>query len=619
MTAPATPGPQPVDLDPFDAERVVGADGLLGVFNTAGILSAADVHAALRIGRLTGAADELAVLGAAFAVRAPRFGHVFAAIRQLADTVVDEDGRVVELPAETWPDPDEWIAAVAGSPLVGADGPLHIEDDRLYLDRYWRNEQAVADAIVGRVGSGGSAVELSADGGRALDTLLSANVEQNAAAHAALRTGLSVIAGGPGTGKTSTVARMVGVALAHARVDGSPVRIAIGAFTGKAAARLGEAIRQAAEAIDPALAADGTVDVDGALAITPTTLHRLLGSMGSRTRFRHHAGNPLPFDLVIVDEVSMVSLSMLARLLEAMRPDATLVLVGDPDQLAAVEAGTVLGDIMAAADGTPLAEQVTTLRTNYRSDKGISTFAQLIRAGDVDGALAAMARNPADPTAQAVSLVVPDRPGSWPHGTGTLAGVRGLLEPQVREAMRLGVSGDAEAALRTTMSAQVLCAHRRGVDGVTVWNAAVEGWAMDVPSYQRPEWYAGRPVMVSRNDYDLGVFNGDVGVAVETDGRLRVIIDGRDGAPIERRRLGSVQTVHAMTIHKSQGSEFDDVVVVLPTDPSPIVTRELLYTAVTRARRSVTVVATEDAVRRAISRPVTRASALPDRLRRALG
>lgn len=610
--------PTVLEIDPFGPDQVIGAEGLLATFNQAGILSAADVHTAVRLARLTGTTDELAILGAAFAVRAPRFGHVFADIGQLADTVVDEDGRVVPLPDEVWPDPDEWTGAIGDSALVGADGPLHLEGSRLYLDRYWRHERDVADALLARVGATGGGVVLSPEGQAALRAVLSENPEQAAAAEAALQTGLSVIAGGPGTGKTSTVARLVGVALAHARTTRGPLRVAIGAFTGKAAARLGEAIRQAADRIDPALAADGTIDLDGALAITPTTLHRLLGGTGQRTRFRHHAGNPLPHDLVIVDEVSMVSLAMLSRLLEAMRPDATLVLVGDPDQLAAVEAGTVLGDIIQAATNTPLGDQVTTLVTNYRSDRRISDFAELIRSGDVDGAIGSMVRDPADPTAQAVSLVVPDRPGAWPHGTGTLAGVRGLIEPQVRTAMALGREGEVEEALRTSMSAQVLCAHRRGMDGVTVWNAAVEGWAMDVPSYQRPEWYPGRPVMVSRNDYDLGVFNGDLGVAVLQDDRLRVVIDGRDGAPIERRRLGAVQTVHAMTIHKSQGSEFDDVIVVLPVEPSPIVTRELLYTAVTRARRSVTIVATEDAVRLAITRPVTRASALADRLRTAL-
>ncbi len=177
-----------------------------------------------------------------------------------------------------------------------------------------------------------------------------------------------------------------------------------------------------------------------------------------------------------------------------------------------------------------------------------------------------------------------------------------------------GRRGEAAAALSATLATKVLCAHRRGPDGVQVWNATIEGWVHDVPAYRRPEWYPGRPVIVTDNDYNLNVFNGDIGVVVREDEHLRVVIDGRAGRPIEHRRLQGVQTVHAMTVHKSQGSQFQRVIVILPSERSPVLTRQLLYTAITRARTAVTVVGTPDALADAISRPVTRASALPERL-----
>lgn len=621
MAEPTTPQPL-AEVDPTHPEIVLGLDEPLATFNTAGVLSAVDCHTALRLARLTGCTDPLALLGAAFAVRAPRFGHVQAVLADLPATVTDEDGRTVPIDPDRWPDLDQWLAALAASPMVasgpaeeGTIAPLHLDDGRLYLDRYWRHETRTATAIAERAAHADrDGVTLAPAGESALKVLFGDdNAEQLQAARAALTTSFAVVAGGPGTGKTATIARIVALASKHATIDGRPVRIGIAAPTGKAAARLGEAMREAVTEIGAA--GSMLVDVDVADRVVPQTVHRMLGGSRSSTRFRHDAANPLPLDLVVVDEVSMVPLALLGRLLDAVRPDATLVLVGDPDQLASVEAGSVLGDMLAVGEGTVLAGQVTTLTRNYRSTEAIIAFAGAVREGQADDALAMVARNPADPRGQAVSLVTPEVLGVWPQGTGRLTGVRELLVSQALEASAAAQAGDGESALKATMGAQVLCAHRRGLDGVTVWNAAVEGWASTLPSYRRPVWYPGRPIIASRNDYDLGIFNGDIGVTITDGDRLAVVVDGRDAPPVDHRRLGEVQTVHAMTIHKSQGSQFDDVIVVLPTDPSPILTRELLYTAVTRARRSVTIVGTEEALRRGITRQVQRASALPARLR----
>ncbi|CAN5152527.1 exodeoxyribonuclease V subunit alpha [soil metagenome] len=623
-----------VEQDPFRPDRVAGdLSDRLRAFNDAGVLSSADVHTALRLAALTGCDDDDVVLAAAFAVRAPRYGHVFAQLDGLADTVTDEDGRTAEIDPAAWPDDiPAWVGAVAASPLVASEvqpvAPLHLDGARLYLDRYWRYEHEVADALRERVATGGPAAMVVADQGwSALDRLFEDNPEQLAGARAALSRRLSVLAGGPGTGKTATIASAVAVALSHAtRPDGRALRVAVAAPTGKAAARLGEQMRQSATSMP-----EGLVTPDVLQSVVPTTLHRLLGwTPGSRTRFRHDRTNPLPFDLVIVDEVSMVALGMLARLLQAVPPQANLLLVGDPDQLAAVEAGTVLGDMIADApaiadapegegEGTggrwSLADNVVTLQRGYRFDDEIKQFAAAVRDGRVEDALAALVRDPEDLESTPLALVVPDRPGEWPTGTGSLAGVRSLVTRAAQVTVDHGLAGRSDQALKATLRTKVLCAHRRGPDGVQVWNAAIEGWVHDLPAYRRPEWYAGRPVIVTANDYSLNVFNGDIGVVVRDGEHLRVVIDGRTGRPIEHRRLTGVQTVHAMTVHKSQGSQFDRVIVVLPSERSPVLTRELLYTAITRARQAVTIVGSPEALRDAVERSVTRASALPERLR----
>ena len=331
----------------FDSRFVRGVGGPLHAFNRAGLLSTSDIHVALRLSRLGAIDDDVVALGAAFAARAPRLGNVCVDLATIHATA-DADTEVpADLGALPWPDPATWVRHLVASPVVGVDRPLHVEGSTLYLDRLWADECLVAAELGDRSDgpAAGVDVELLTSG---LEELFAHDddPEQRMAAATAVLRRLSVIAGGPGTGKTTTVARVLALLEAQAIAMGErPPLVALAAPTGKAAARLEDAVRQGADAI--------VIDQDRRdhlQALAGKTIHRLLGfNPGNRTRFRHNRLNRLPHDVVVVDETSMVSLSLMARLLEAVRPDARLILVGDPEQLASVEAGAVLGDIVGPA------------------------------------------------------------------------------------------------------------------------------------------------------------------------------------------------------------------------------------------------------------------------------
>ena len=378
-------------------------------------------------------------------------------------------------------------------------------------------------------------------------------------------------------------------------------RVALAAPTGKAAARLAEAVREAAARLpEQDRARLGALDA--------STVHRLLGwRPGSKSRFRHDAANPLPHDVVVVDEMSMVSLTLMARLLEAVRPDARLVLVGDPDQLSSVEAGAVLADITGTANAS-----VVRLTHNWRFEGTIAQLADAVRSGDADRAVALLTSGADD-----VTLAPLDA------GAGLGAGAPGLDELAQRlfvsadDARQAAAAGDAVAALRAVEAHRLLCAHRRGPYGVNRWNLEVEQWlARTLPGYAADgEFYLGRPLLVTANDKDLDLWNGDTGVVTRTDAGLRAAF-ARAERPLlyPPARLDAVSTVHAMTVHKAQVSYFAAVTLVLPPPDSPLLTRELLYTAVSRATTRVLLLGSEDAVRQAVSRPANRASGLRQRM-----
>lgn len=624
-----------------------------------GLLDDADVHVAETLVRLGGDHHPEVVLAAALAVRAPRSGHVAVDLTDVGAVLDVEPEPIHDVAHETagppgspdseelassegidWPEPVAWRRRLAASPIVhdllDPDGapdptrPLVLDGMHLYLQRYWAYERLVADEILERTTAAppGS----SADDGASTDavgpgqpsgvaaTLLRGpgSDRQRAAVEVALHRRLTVLVGGPGTGKTTTVAALLAELLhRHDQRDGrADVRIALAAPTGKAAARLGEAFRSAAQQLPTDLAAR-LADVEA------STIHRLLGSRpGGGTR--HGRDRPLPHDVVIVDEASMVSLPLMARLLVALRPDARLVIVGDPGQLASVEAGAVLADLTGPAAGDPatrtgdpeprtgLAASVVVLRHSRRFPDGspLDRLARAVRAGDVDTALAVLA-DPAAADAPAGALDWVPEPADRRAAADR---VRDLVVPTARDGVHAAEEGAATDALGALERVRLLCAHRLGPFGVSTWNRTTERW-LELGGVSLDPWYPGRPVMVTVNDHRQGLANGDIGIAVRLDGRVVVAFPEVDGwRPVSPSRLDQTETVHALTIHKSQGSEFDHAVVVLPGAASRLATRELLYTAITRARRRVTVVGDPDQLAAAISRRTVRTSGLGRRL-----
>ena len=616
--------------EPFDVAVALGATGLLRTFNQAGVLSAADVHVAQRLGRLCGEESEPALLAAAFAARAPRLAHVCTDLATARDRVSVDTDLPVDVAALPWP--DGWIAAVTASPLAAAGGPLHLVGTRLYLDRYWREERQVAADLRARGQAEAQDVDhgLLAAGLSRLFTGEPPDYQRLAAATAVLRR-FAVVAGGPGTGKTTTVARVLALLYEQAAGAGRrPPLVALAAPTGKAAARLEEAVHEEATRLPIPVEARGWL-----LGLSAVTLHRLLGwQPGNRARFRHDRRNRLPHGVVVVDETSMVALTMMARLLEAVRPAARLVLVGDPDQLASVEAGAVLGDIVGPAAerlllspsaaqslseaagqsveasdppaGAAVADGIVVLRTVHRYRGAIAELAEAVQRGDAGAAVGVLSGTQDDVAWLQVDVAT--------SGRGALQPVRDAVVEAGTRVSEAASSGRGREALAALGRFRLLCAHRRGPYGVSTWTARVERW---LGLAGASGWYPGRPLLVTENDYGLGLYNGDSGVVVahgEADG-VRAVFERRgELLELTPQRLASVDTVYAMTVHKAQGSQFDEVAVLLPDATSPILTRELLYTAITRARRRLILVGTEEAVRGAVERPITRASGLRESL-----
>jgi exodeoxyribonuclease V alpha subunit len=565
-----------------------------------------------------------------------------------------------------WPDPQEWAERLSASALVGDDRPLHLEGTTLYLDRYWSDECQVAADLLARADAPAVAVDLEVlrDG---IVRLLGGDTDplQRLASVAAVTRGLTVVAGGPGTGKTTTVARILALLDEQARASATRMPlVALGAPTGKAAARLEQSVREEA----------GRLDVDESVrqhlvGLSGSTLHRLLGrDPHSSTRFRHNRLDPLPHDVVIVDETSMVSLSMMARLVEAVRADARLILLGDPEQLASVEAGAVLGDVVgpatlglrmteaarvalaavaeievAATDPpklesgspTPIGDGIVVLRRVHRFGEEIARLANSVKTGDATAALEVLRGDQAEVTwivADSEAWIVADAEDGHSPELEVVPAVRagalqdsseiGPVRDAAVEAGRrvLGSAriGDAAEAISALNSFRLLCAHRRGQAGALTWASHIERWMVAGIEGFFPEsdWYVGRPLLVTSNDYGLGLYNGDTGVVVAAgDGRrVAAFEQGGQILTVSPSRLEAVETLFAMTVHKSQGSQFDTVALMLPAPDSPILTRELLYTAVTRAKRSVIVVGSEESVRTAVERPIARSSGLRRRL-----
>ena len=534
-------------------------------------------------------------------------GHVCLDLEEVAGLLARIPGRDEPL---RLPDAASLVALLRSLSTLGKPGehcPLILDDaGRLYLYRYFRYEALLADAIRARtasesVGPDDSALAESLD--RYFAPSENAGEDrQRQAALTALQRRFSVISGGPGTGKTTTVVRILGLMLEQP--GGERLRIAMAAPTGKAAARLASsiaALRESLPCSDEAKRA-----VHGQV----TTIHRLLGTLPGSTGFRHNERNPLPCDAVIVDEASMVDLPLMTALVAALPPQARLILIGDRDQLASVEAGAVLGDICRAAEspGSAVAGCVTVLDRNYRfgDGSGIAALSRAVNAGDDSEAFRLLA----DAGSGTISI----------EATPTRDTMKKRLAVPVLEGFRSYLEAETPAeALRLFDRFRILTALREGPWGATGMNHAAETLLHEAGLLtSSAPFYRGRPVLITENDYIHKLFNGDTGIILPDPdtGYLRAFFATPDGAirAIPPEFLPRHETAFAMTVHKSQGSEFDRVLMVLPPEDTLLLTRELIYTGITRARKSVTLWSDESVFSAAVKRRTERRSGLRERL-----
>jgi exodeoxyribonuclease V alpha subunit len=527
--------------------------------------------------------DLLGTLLLCLALRTPRDRHTCIDLDHISDWLTPE-GVKAQL---EWPtDSATWLAATKSCPLLfGAPGtatPLIVDDRRVYLGRSFAEEGAIAAALT-----------------------------RNNAQH------VHIVLGGPGTGKTREVAMKF---IDRFKKGERDIRVALAAPTGKAAARMREVLLRECDALKN-LPEGKDVDWDAVNAAISAafsgTVHSLLGFGPSRdTRYKFNADNYLPFDWVVIDEASMLPSSMMYRLVDALDPSTALLLVGDPDQLASVDAGSVLGDIakIATQKDSVLFPQTNVMRKQFRLPPEIDGLARLLRLetpldgqalGDskhVDAVIEYLNSNKT-----LISWINPD------IDKDELMSVRKKVVDHARQLHEAAMSPDPQLALKKRQELQLLCAHREGKTGVSYWNGFVEH---ELGAYTEARWYFGRPVMVTRNNRSVDLYNGDVGIIVPDSGGqpVGVFSDGGAFRLVPTMRLEDVESVHALTIHKSQGSEYDEVIVVLPNESSRILTRELFYTGITRTKNRLTIIGSEAVLRSAVSQAIRRTSGLAARI-----
>lgn len=475
------------------------------------------------------------------------------------------------------------------SPLVSGDGtsPLVLDEDRLYLQRYYHYELRLAQQLYHL-----SLQHHVIEGEEELLNLYFDNPEsekevdyQRLAASKALHHSLTIISGGPGTGKTTTVVKILALLI---QAVGTHLRIGITAPTGKAANRLMESIRTSLENLSL------SDEISAVIPVTASTIHRLLGVRRHQPHFIHDNENPLPYDLVVVDEASMVDLALMSKLVDALRPDCRLILLGDKDQLVSVESGAVLADCISA-----LPENTVELRKSYRFEKGIRRFADAINRGDGEDAWGML------------SGTEPANVQVLRNSYFSLIEQRYLAYIEHVESLQ---QFEVHDLFRSFSAFRVLCATRRGQYGVDAVSRYMENCLKKRGYDTSSGWYLGRPVMVTANDYGLELFNGDIGLCLRDpeDGRIKVWFEQVDGSVrgYHPNRIPQCDTAWAMTIHKSQGSEFSEVLVVLPEVENRSLNRQLVYTAVTRAKENVHIVASKAIIVYALQSDYPRSSGL---------
>lgn len=558
-------------------------------------------------------------------------GHVCLPLDEYAAQPIFDDERVEK--KLTAPDLDQWCSALAECPAVGKPGdykPLILDDsDRLYMHKLWHYERTLGEELVKRSRQQDDYIDepLLRDG---LNRLFDGSSQdpdwQQVAAATSIRNNLSIISGGPGTGKTSTVVRVLALILEQYRDRKQELHVALAAPTGKAAARLQDSILNAKEGLNI------SDEIRKAIPEKAHTLHQLLGARRYSSQFKHNADNPVPYDLVVIDEVSMVDQALMSKLVEALLDDARLILLGDKDQLASVEAGSVLGDICDVEENQysgnyaqwlnalsldildefivehpkSLTDNVTLLTKSYRfsSDSGIARLSKEVNNGDKERTISLLE----SPNVDDIRFESIDNSSQ----------LESLLRKKVPEYFQEILDTEKPGqAVKKFNQFGILAAHRNGPWGIVHLNKLVEGILQGhslIPKYA--QWYPGKPVIISTNDYTLELFNGDTGVCLpdqngdlkiyfKNEGELRGIIPGR---------LPSHNTAYALTVHKSQGSEFDEVMLVLPRTVSKVVNRELIYTAVTRARTKIIIAGKKSTLKKGIQRRIRRSSGLRDYL-----
>lgn len=584
-------------------------------------------------------------LSVAIAVWAPVHGHVCADISSITQqvqremTTLDQDDIRELITALEWPDQNEWLTHLQKSPLVSSDTidftkPLVLSGSYLYLTRQFVDEEDVARGIGARLKA--PRIPLHSDAESWINDVLVNDIDQkqSQAIRNVLSYPTSILLGGPGTGKTFTIAGMLHALFSEqaAHETGEPLRIALAAPTAKAAQQMTASITASLDAVDDrgthTFPQQHRQSILRVCTTSSSTIHRLLGwTPASRGRFVHDKFNTLPYDIVVIDEVSMISLPLMARLLEALAPHTKLVLVGDPAQLQSVEAGAVLPQIASLAHRPEF--PMVTLTRNHRQEtrdsndnlvlNNIGKLATEIRAaftaeGDFDASRIIAHLENGGPEVVFIAL---DDENPQP----ITPSVQHAMKPYLHSyevAATCAREGRAHEALAELAKVRVLCAHREGDYGVSRWNNIVAAVAHVEPT----RGSVGQPLLNTRNDIRSGLVNGDISIVVQS-GTSRVAVfpavslEGNNQAELRSfspSTLDSVEVAFAMTVHKAQGSQFDTVVVILPPETSPLLQREMLYTAVTRAKSQLVIVGSRSAIRTAMNTSIQRASALAQRI-----
>jgi len=594
-----------------------------------GFFSPLDLHFAKFMDKLSGASSQELVLAAALVSRFTREGHICLDLALQEPLPVSEIGEAV-----VFPEAGRWGKKLRQSGVVGGPGdhtPLILDHkDRLFLYRYWEYQEELAKGIKNRIGreSRVSEMESLRQGlNRIFPAVNGDGIDwQKVAAFAAARRRFCVIAGGPGTGKTTTVAKILALLMEQSKEQ--RLRTALVSPTGKGAARLQEAMKKVKENLTC------EENVKALIPDNASTIHRLLGPATGSPYFRFNAQNHLPVDAVVVDEASMVDLALMSKLVQALPSQARFILLGDKDQLSSVEAGAVLGDICDTGHSHPFSKTFCAeiQKTTGYEIKGVKAAAgmsdsivQLTRSyrfGDESG-IAAASRSVNEGDADAALKILQDQMRGdlhWKPLPSPKSLPRALKDRALEEFNYLFKASDPHEVFQRLDRFRILCALREGPFGVNAVNLVVEHLFREQKLIRGGgRWYRGRPVLITQNDYNLHLYNGDVGIVLPdpgAEGELRVLFEAPDGTlrAFHPVRLPEHETVYALTVHKSQGSEFDRLLLILPDRDSPVLTRELIYTGITRAREGVEVWGHEKVFREAVGRRTTRVSGLRDAL-----